>query len=144
MQDINYVFFCLSTTAFTTIGTMLSALLLTYTSPLDADACSAFVRGFIDYCGEPIAAIGSALVNMSYACILWMFGVYGVAAGVLAVVTFYICAARVLLALLYFTEWQNPSITSQDRERRIRNADGTLETWKDHTITAAAAQYQMS
>eukprot|EP00967_Tisochrysis_lutea_P149427 scaffold287206_cov37-Tisochrysis_lutea.AAC.4 len=104
--------------AFLLISVMTCVVALLYVEGLDNQAALKCVGDNFMYFGEPIALTLFAMLNTIIATIIWIFGAYGMAMGIISVVFFFWACLRTTVIYLYLSEWTNPFLDLTEVQRR--------------------------
>ena len=92
---------------------------LIYIEPLSDAASLQLISYGLMYFGEPMALCGAAFVDTVIALLLWVFGTYGLGAGLLGSAALTYCVTRVYVVYQYFAAWQNGELTDAADEVRL-------------------------
>ena len=76
--------------------------------PYFRQASFMFICQYLDYFGEPAVVMVLACGNMLCGLIVWIFGVYGRAAGLLAVFCCFYSVQQAMLTFFYVSAFKNP------------------------------------
>jgi hypothetical protein len=113
-----YMLLCLLSLALTMIGTLATVLLLLYIEPLDDAASLSLITWGMMYFGEPVAMSALAFFNSMTATLLWVFGRYGMGAGLMSLIPIWYAACRAVVIFRYLAGWKNQHLTHGDRKAR--------------------------
>lgn len=101
-----YLYFSTTSSIFCLQSTLRSVLLMIYVEPLDAQASFMFICQYLDYFGEPAVVMVLACGNMLCALILWIFGVYGRAAGLVGIICCFYSVQQAILTFFYVSSFK--------------------------------------
>lgn len=100
------------------IGTIATVLLLLYIEPLDDAASLTFITDNMMYFGEPVAMSACAFLNSMIATMLWVFGRYGMGAGIISLLPVWYASCRVVVIFRYLSAWKNKHLPAEERAAR--------------------------
>lgn len=115
-----YLLLCLLALSLTLIGTLGTILLLLYIEPLDDEASLALITWGMMYFGEPVALSTFAFLNTMSATLLWIFGRYGMGAGLMSCLPIWYAAMRSVVIFRYLSAWKNDQLDTEDRAVRAK------------------------
>ena len=91
---------------------------LLYIEPLDDVASLSLITWGMMYFGEPVAMSALAFFNAMTATLLWIFGRYGMGAGIMSLIPIWYTACRAVVIFRYLSGWKNHHLTHVDRTAR--------------------------
>jgi len=115
-----YMIFLVSSMVPLFASVIMSSMLLLYVEPLDEDAALSYIGAFLDYFGEPTLATIVGIFNFVPALALWIWGVYGLPAGVVMTFCSSLLLRKVVLTQAYLSTWENPNIDEATKQKRKR------------------------
>jgi hypothetical protein len=57
-------------------------------------------------------------LNTIFATVIWIFGIYGVKAGIICLVATFFCVLRIYVIFSALSRWQNRALKQEDRDER--------------------------
>lgn len=122
---VNQWYVCLLVVAafMTMTALTVNIICLIYIEPLSDQACLKLISYGLMYFGEPMALCAVAFIDTTIAMVLWVFGTYGLGAGLIGCTALVYCITRVYVVYHYFAAWENDELDAD--ARRVR------EEWKN-------------
>jgi len=121
-----YVGLLVTSIALTMVGTIASIVCLLYIEPLNSKAALQCVYDNFMYFGEPLALSIFGFINSLWATVIWLFGEYGLGAGIVAAFVIGYCILRSVVIYQYLSEWQNRDVASlQAKRQQLKKALAT-------------------
>jgi len=123
-----YVGLLVTSIALTMVGTVASIICLLYIEPLNSKAALQCVYDNFMYFGEPLALSIFGFINSLWATIIWLFGEYGLGAGIVASVVIGYSILRSVVIYQYLSDWVNLDIAAAEKALRQKRKKALATT----------------
>lgn len=139
-----YIIFLIMSLFFSVTSTVLSSLCLMYIHPLSGDAVDNWISIMALYLGEPVNGTIWCLVFILDAMCLWVWASYGREVGIFGLCVIWFLFVRILVTLQNLMYWENPCISQEERERRVKVVDRQNNAADENRVLRRNSQHKQN